>query len=71
MRASLPAFGAFPLNKPQCSDMYTQAQVEDSDCIVGANIGLGLLMLFAAALTVPTLIAAGIIIWPTGKTCEN
>lgn len=34
------------LNPPQCAEKYTQVQIDKSDCIVGANIGLGLLNLF-------------------------
>src|SRR3989344_8983376 len=33
-------------NLPQCPDYYTQQQVDASSCIVGANIGLGLLIIF-------------------------
>lgn len=34
------------LNPPQCPDHYTQEQVDASNCIVGANIGLGLILIF-------------------------
>jgi preprotein translocase subunit YajC len=34
------------LNPARCPHDYTQAQVDSSGCIVGANIGLGLMVLF-------------------------
>ncbi len=33
-------------NQPQCPNDYTQAQVDATGCSVGANIGLGLLVIF-------------------------
>ena len=42
------------MNPPQCPDNYTQAQVDASNCIVGANIGqplfVGLLIVMSPAL---------------------
>ncbi|HSH18012.1 MAG TPA: hypothetical protein VK978_01375 [Candidatus Saccharimonadales bacterium] len=32
------------MNAPQCPDGYTPEQIKASDCIVGANIGIGLLI---------------------------
>ena len=32
-------------NPPQCPENYTQAQVDASNCIVGANIGAGMLVM--------------------------
>ena len=33
------------LNPPQCPDNYSQAQVDESNCIIGANIGLGFVLI--------------------------
>jgi uncharacterized integral membrane protein len=33
------------LNVSQCPESYTQAQIDNSNCIVGANIGLGISIL--------------------------
>lgn len=33
-------------NPPQCPLDYTQAQVDASNCIIGANIGAGMLVMF-------------------------
>ena len=38
------------MNAPQCPEGYTQEQVEASKCIVGANIGVGLLVVGAPML---------------------
>ncbi len=40
----LSLFYALYLNKPQCPESYTQAQVDSSKCIIGANIGFGMLI---------------------------
>lgn len=36
------------LNPPQCPESYTQEQIDASGCIIGANIGLGIVMMFVA-----------------------
>ncbi|MDQ3159106.1 MAG: hypothetical protein M3P98_03175 [bacterium] len=36
------------IDTPQCPENYTQAQVDAANCIIGANIGLGTIMLFVA-----------------------
>ena len=36
-------------NQPQCPDTFTQAQIDASDCIVGANIGVGVMTVFVLA----------------------
>ena len=36
----------------QCPDDFTQAQIDASDCIVGANIGLGFVVLFVLPLVI-------------------
>ena len=41
-----------PLSPPQCPDYYTQAQVDASQCIVGANIGAGLLFVPGCVLVI-------------------
>jgi len=43
------------VNAPQCPEHFTQEQVDASRCIVGANIGLGLYVLFAAPVLVVVL----------------
>ena len=45
-------------NPPQCPDSYTQAQIDTSNCVVGANIGLGLLLMLAGAVEVVSIVAA-------------
>lgn len=44
------------MNAPQCPEHFTQEQVDASRCIVGANIGLGLYVLFSAPVLVVVLI---------------
>lgn len=54
----------------QCPDGFTQAQVDASDCIVGANIGLGLAWIFAVPLIMASALLLGVMAWrrstPTG-----
>lgn len=50
------------LNADQCPTSYTQEQIAESGCIVGANIGRGLAMLSSVALAVVTVAAAMIIL---------
>lgn len=45
------------MDSPQCPFEYTQQQIETSDCIVGANIGLGLFIMLAPIIWVLTTIA--------------
>lgn len=42
----LVLFAFMVMNPPQCPLNYTQEQVDASNCIVGANIGLGLFIAF-------------------------
>lgn len=42
-------------NQPQCPDNYTQEQIDASRCIVGANIGLGMFILFIWPVFIVTL----------------
>ncbi len=52
--------GLTPLmNPPQCPDSYTQQQVDASNCIIGANIGAGLVAFLAIAIFVCVLVVAG------------
>lgn len=44
------------INPPQCPEHYTQAQVDASNCIIGANIG-GPILIFLVLLAIP-LVAA-------------
>jgi hypothetical protein len=47
----------------QCPDDFTQAQVDASDCIVGANIGLGLVWIFVVPLVVSATAWLCVILW--------
>ena len=47
----------------QCPDAFTQAQVDASDCIVGANIGLGLVWLFAIPPIMALALWAAALLW--------
>lgn len=48
----------FFMNPEQCPEQYTQAQVDASSCIVGANIGLGIMMILAAIIAVVSCLLA-------------
>lgn len=50
------------INKPQCPSEYTQAQVDASDCVVGANIGLGLFVFAASVILVSAVAGATVLI---------
>lgn len=47
----------------QCPDNFTQAQVDASDCIIGANIGLGLTWLFVVPLVMALAGWLGVVLW--------
>jgi hypothetical protein len=47
----------------QCPDDFTQAQIDGSDCIVGANIGLGLVVLFVLPLVISGALLAAVRLW--------
>lgn len=51
-------FGLVFLNLPQCPASYTQDQVNSANCIIGANIGLGLVFMLAAGIWLATIAAA-------------
>jgi Na+/phosphate symporter len=51
-------------NPPQCPDHYTQAQVDAAHCIVGANIGLGLVVFFV----IVPLTALVAVLWAASLT---
>ena len=55
----------------QCPDDFTQEQIDASDCIVGANIGLGLAWL----IVMPTLVLGGAFlawrIWPSAESAPE
>ncbi len=52
------------LSAPQCPLEYTQAQVDASSCIVGANIGAGIFFLFLpiVVLILPIVLLAVLVI---------
>lgn len=50
--------GLLFVNPPECPRGYTQEQVDASDCIIGANIGLGLIVMLAIAIWVAALASA-------------
>lgn len=56
----LIAIAFFFMNPDQCPAHYTQAQIDASDCIVGANIGLGIMLVLASTIAVISLILAAI-----------
>ncbi len=47
-------------NPPQCPDYYTQAQVDASNCIIGANIGLGIVLVFILPVILITAAILGV-----------
>jgi hypothetical protein len=53
------------LNPPQCPAHYTQAQIDTSRCIVGANIGGKPVFIFLAVVT--WLLSIGLVRWFTKK----
>jgi hypothetical protein len=55
---SVLGLGFLFLNRSQCPENYTQPQVDASGCIVGANIGLGMVLLLSVAIQVVTLVLA-------------
>jgi hypothetical protein len=50
----------FFMNPEQCPEQYTQAQADASSCIVGANIGLGIMMMLAAIIGIVSCVLAAI-----------
>jgi hypothetical protein len=50
--------GLLFLNPPQCPPGYTQEQVDASDCSIGANIGLGIILLLAIAIWITAVAGA-------------
>ena len=59
---ALPVVGVvfYVLNPPQCPEHYTQAQVDNSHCIVGANIGgMPLFLLAAPLIWLATVVLVG------------
>ncbi len=46
------------MNQRQCKPDYNQAQVDSSECIIGANIGFGLLILLAIGVFISATIWA-------------
>lgn len=47
----------------QCPDDFTQAQVDASDCIIGANIGLGLVWIFAVPAVMAGALLMAALVW--------
>jgi hypothetical protein len=56
--AALAATGLLFLNPEQCPRGYTQKQVDASNCVIGANIGLGLILMAAAAILLVSIVLA-------------
>lgn len=50
------------VNQPQCPDGYTQAQIDAGNCIIGANIGLGLLLMLSAGIEIVSIISAIVVL---------
>lgn len=50
----------------QCPDDFTQAQVDASDCIIGANIGLGLVWIFVVPAVMAGALLLAALVWRRG-----
>jgi hypothetical protein len=48
------------LRGEQCPAGYTQAAIDASNCIIGANIGSGLLLIFGAYIALVALVTLGV-----------
>lgn len=55
---ALAAVGLLFLNPEECPIDYTQEQVDASNCVIGANIGLGLILMAAAAILLGSIAIA-------------
>ncbi|MGI8660038.1 MAG: hypothetical protein ACR2LH_03230 [Thermoleophilaceae bacterium] len=55
---ALAATGLLFLNPEQCPTSYTQEQIDASNCVIGANIGLGLILMAAAAILLGSIVLA-------------
>jgi len=51
------------LNSEQCPADYTQQQIEASNCIVGANIGLGLTTMLSLGIEFVTIVTSVILLF--------
>jgi hypothetical protein len=49
------------LDRDECPANYSQQQIDTAGCIVGANIGLGIVLLLSAAIQLATLLLSLII----------
>jgi hypothetical protein len=58
LAAGLVGLGLRYANPPQCPLNVTEAEMLESGCNVGANIGLGLIFLLAVAVVVTGIIVA-------------
>ncbi|MGB4758477.1 MAG: hypothetical protein WBP26_00290 [Candidatus Saccharimonadales bacterium] len=54
------------MNPPQCPTPYNQQQINESGCVVGANIGLAI-MLFWALLVFAGSASTALIVYVSGK----
>lgn len=63
----LVAIAFFFMNPDQCPAHYTQAQINASDCIVGANIGLGIMLGLASIIAVISLVLAAVAAYRHGR----
>ncbi len=55
----------------QCPDDFTQAQVDASDCIIGANVGLGLVWIFAVPAVMAGALLLAALVWRRGLDDEK
>lgn len=55
---ALAATGLLFLNPEECPTGYTQEQVDASNCVIGANIGLALILMAAAAILLVSIVLA-------------
>jgi hypothetical protein len=55
---ALAATGLLFLNPEQCPTSYTQEQIDASNCVIGANIGLGLILMAVPAILLVSIVLA-------------
>lgn len=58
LAALLVAIAFFFMNPEQCPEGYSQAQIDASNCVVGANIGLGIMLILAGFIAVVSVVLA-------------
>lgn len=59
------------LNAPQCPESYTQKEIDATGCIVGANIGIGLLVVSLPMLWAVSVYVTGIVLKPRAASKDK